>query len=130
MVLIRGLDRIDGTSIESLDDDAWQQHTQALQKLFEKEQAHRSASGASPMSLADFAAAFAYLPPLGNDAANSPPVIEQGMCEAKGECCLFKRQKCTLRWVAEALQVCLCLFVLFLSICQSACASSLPVPLL
>ena len=80
------------------------------------------------MSLADFAAAFAYLPPLGNDAANIPPVIEQGMCEAKGECCLFKRQKCTLRWDAEALQVCLCLFVLFLSICQSACASSLPVP--
>jgi len=57
------------------------------------------------MSLPDFAAAFAYLPALGNDAANSPPVIEHGACEAKGECCFFKRQKCTLRWDAEALQI-------------------------
>ena len=62
MVLVRGLDRLPGTSHEDLSDADWAIHTAFMQSEFETEGKRREAAGMPPISFQEFAAPFADRP--------------------------------------------------------------------
>jgi hypothetical protein len=56
MVLVRGLDRLDGTALEGMSDELWAEHTAELQARFEAQQGQDGALG-----FTEFCAQFAEL---------------------------------------------------------------------